>query len=315
VGGTTGGGRGGPTVAVAVAAVLWGTIGVAQAWVPAPVPAIAVGAAGMGVGGLLLGLGTLPWALRVLRDAAAARWLVLGAIGVVVYPLTVYPAMRLAGVAVANVVALGSGPGFTALLEWAIERRRPGLVWLAATCCAVLGIALLGLGGPGGAGADAPGGDAVSGGAPQGILLALTGGLAYASYAIASKRAIARGHGSTPVMGVMFGLAGLVLVPIALGTGAALFADPLSSALVGYLAIGPLAIAYLLFGFGVRALPASSAATIALLEPAVATLLAVLVLGEGIAAIGWAGFALVIASVLLVAALDGRRPSSPSIYV
>lgn len=63
--------------------------------------------------------------------------LLFGAVGVVIYPLAFYAAMDLAGVAIGNVVALGSGPAFAALFEWAWERRRPGGAWIACTAAAV----------------------------------------------------------------------------------------------------------------------------------------------------------------------------------
>lgn len=284
-------------LAVAIASALWGTIGLAATVMPVDVPAFAVGAAGMGLGGLVLFAVAPRGALRAVADPGARWWLVIGAIGVVAYPLSVYPAMRLAGVAIANVVALGSGPVFTALLEWAVERRRPTAVWAAATALAIVGIALLTTGG----------GEAGEGLVVPGVLLGLVGGLGYAVYAYSSSRAIRAGHRPIPAMGAMFGLSALVLVPVALVWGLPMFGSLPAFGLVAYLAIGPLAIAYALFGIGVRTLSASTATTVSLLEPAVATLLAVVVLGERLSGLAWGGFALLIVAVVIVGAFDRRR--------
>lgn len=283
--------------AVAVASALWGTIGLAAAVVPVDVPAFAIGAAGMGIGGVLLFLVGPRRASLVIADARTRWWLLVGAIGVIAYPLAVYPAMRLSGVAIANVVALGSGPVFAAILEWIVERRRPSGVWAAATGLAVVGIVLLTTGG----------GEAGEGLVLPGVLLALVGGLGYAVYAYSAGRVIRVGHAPVPAMGAMFGLAAVVLVPVAVIWGAPMFVDPPSLAIVAYLAIGPLAIAYALFGIGVRTLTASTATTIALLEPAVATLLAVLVLGERLGWSAWLGFGVIILAVVIVGAFDRRR--------
>lgn len=284
-------------VAVAIASALWGTIGLAATIMPVAVPAFAIGAAGMGVGGVLLFVIAPRRAARAIADPRARWWLLLGALGVIAYPLAVYPAMRLAGVAIANVVALGSGPVFAALIEWIIERRRPSGTWAAGTGLAIVGIVLLTTGG----------GDAGEGLVLPGVLLGLVGGLGYAVYAYSSSRTIRAGHAPVPAMGAMFGLAAIVLVPVALIWGFPMFASLPAVGLILYLAVGPLAIAYVLFGVGVRTLSTSTATSVSLLEPAVATLLAVLALGERLSPLAWGGFALLIVAVVVVGTLDRRR--------
>ncbi|MBO9578518.1 MAG: EamA/RhaT family transporter, partial [Microbacteriaceae bacterium] len=63
-------------LAVAVASALWGTIGLAATAMPVDVPAVAVGAAGMGVGGVLLLLVAPRRAVAALADPRARWWLV-----------------------------------------------------------------------------------------------------------------------------------------------------------------------------------------------------------------------------------------------
>ena len=140
----------------------------------------------MGVGGILLFLTSVRPSLGVLRDRAARRWVALGALGVLVYPLAFYAGMDLAGVAVGNVVALGSGPVFAALLEWLWERHPLSARWAVATGLALVGIVLLTLGRHPEA-SDAAGG---SSGTLAGVGLGLLAGFAYALYTYASSRAI-----------------------------------------------------------------------------------------------------------------------------
>ena len=66
-------------------------------------------------------------------------------------------------------------------------------------------------------------------------------------------------------------------------------------------------MAYLLFGIGMRTMNSSTATTITLLEPFVATLLAVIVVGERLAPTGWAGLVLILAAVTVLAT---ARPST-----
>lgn len=291
-------------LALVLASMLWGTTGTAASFLPAEVGAIATGAATMGIGGVLL-LGTAPrqsW--QVVVDAGARRWVLVGALGVVVYPLAFYAAMDQAGVAIGNVVALGSGPLFAGVLERAIDRRVLSRRWMLSTAIAVVGVALLGALG------HAEDGDH-SGSVPIGVALGLLAGAAYALYAFASARVIASGQPSRGVMGAMFGAGAVVLLPVLLITGGPLLQSDASVGITAYLVLGPMFLAYLLFGVGLRSVRSSAATTITLLEPVVATVLAVLVVGERLTAVGWLGVALVLAglTVLVTARRTGKTPS------
>lgn len=287
--------------ALVLASLLWGTTGTAASFMPGDVSPVAIGASTMVVGGLLLFATAAPIALRALRHPPARRWLLIGGVGVFAYPLAFYASMDLAGVAIGNVVSLGTGPVFAALLEWVFERHRLSRRWLVCTAIAVVGVTLLALGAQ-----DDAGGEAVV----PGVLLGLVAGLSYALYTYASSRAIRTGHGPRGVMGAMFGIGALALVPVLLVFGAPLLQSGQSIGIGAYLALGPMFVAYLLFGIGMRTLRSSTATTITLLEPFVATLLAVLIVGERLDAVGWVGLALILGAVTALA--TARQPLSES---
>jgi DME family drug/metabolite transporter len=138
------------------------------------------------------------------------------------------------------------------------------------------------------------------------VALGLLAGAAYALYTVASSRVIREGEPSRGVMGAMFGLGAVLLLPVLVVTGAPLFQSENTVATAAYLVIGPMFIAYLLFGIGLRTVPSSSATTITLLEPVVATVLAVLVVGERLTPAGWIGLALVFVGLAIV--VTARRP-------
>lgn len=285
-------------LALVAASVMWGTTGTAASFFPDNVSPLAIGASTMAIGGILLFVVSARGSISAIRDPAARKWLLIGAIGVVVYPLAFYSSMDLAGVAVGNVVSLGSGPVFAALFEWIGERRRLSMRWLIATVIAIAGVALLSLS------SHADDGTSVL----PGVLLGLLAGCAYALYTYCSTRAIGGHHSSRAVMGGMFGLGAIVLLPILLVTGAPLLQSSGTVGIAAYLAVGPMFIAYLLFGFGLRHIRSSAATTITLLEPFVATLLAVIVVGERPEAVGWVGLALILigVSVLVTARQRGN---------
>lgn len=289
--------------ALVLASLLWGTTGTAASFMPSSVSPIAIGASTMTVGGLLLFASAARPALAALRDVGSRRWIVVGAVGVFIYPLAFYSSMNLAGVAIGNVVSLGTGPIFAAVLEWVLERRAPSKLWAACTGIAIVGIVLLALGGNA---TDAPA-------AIPGVLLGLVAGLAYALYTYSSSRGIRAEQSPRGVVGAMFGLGAVALSPVLLLFGAPLLESTETLAIAGYLALGPMFVAYLLFGIGLRTLRSSTATTITLLEPFVATILAVVVVGERLGFVGWAGLALILLAVTVLAAArpTGSRAAAP----
>lgn len=305
---------GGAAGALVVTSVLWGTTGTAASFLPESVSPLAIGASTMAVGGMLLFLSSARRAVAVILDARVRSWLVIGAVGVVVYPLAFYSAMDAAGVAIGNVVTLGSGPVFAALLEWLVDRRALSARWVVSTVVAVAGVALVSLARPQ---AGANGDDAA-----LGVVLGLVAGMAYAVYTYASGRVIngatgpgveagvgpgnRQGHSAGGVVGAMFGLGALALVPVLLVFGAPLLRSTESAAIAAYLAVGPMFAAYLLFGYGVARLRSSVVTTITLVEPVVATVLAVAIVGERLGGVGWIGVALILVGVSIVS--TARHP-------
>jgi drug/metabolite transporter, DME family len=296
-------GRG--TLCVLAASVLWGTTGTAATFAPAVGP-LAIGAAAMGLGGLLQALiAARPMSRERAALRAQRRLVLLGALTVAVYPLAFYTSMRLAGVAVGTVVSIGSGPLASALAERILDRNRLTARWLAGAALGLAGMLLLCL-----AEAARPHpGHASAGATLAGVALGLVAGTTYALYTRAAHRMIGRGVSARAAMGAIFGLGGLLLVPVLLATGAPLVASWPSAAVGGYMALVPMLTGYLLFGWALAHVPATTATTLTLLEPAVATVLAVTVVGEHLPVAGWAGLALIAGClVILTAPARLRRP-------
>ncbi len=267
---------------------------------PPSVSPLAIGASTMALGGILLFAVSARASVGAIRDASSRRWLVIGSIGVVVYPLAFYSSMDLAGVAVGNVVSLGTGPVFAALIEWVVERRRLSALWAACTAGAILGVVALTVGGHR---EITSGGDSLV----PGVVLGVVAGLAYALYTYSSSRAIQTGRSPGSVMGGMFGMGAIALIPVLLVFGAPLIQSVTSIGIAAYLAIGPMFVAYVLFGIGMRSLRSTTATTITLLEPVVATVLAVLVVGERLELIGWIGLFLILVAVTVLATARHTR--------
>jgi drug/metabolite transporter, DME family len=308
-----GGGRAGRgTGCVLAASVLWGTTGTAATFAPAVGP-LAIGAAAMGLGGLLQALtAAAPMARE--RAALRAQWrlVLLGGAAVAVFPLAFYTSMRLAGVAVGTVVSIGCAPLASALAERVIDRQRLTARWMAGAALGLAGIVALCLGE---ATRAQPGhaGHAGAGPIMLGLALAVAAAAAYAIYSWAAHRLIRRGVATRAAMGSVFGLGGLLLLPVLLATGAPLVASWANAAVGAYLALVPMFTGYLLFGWALARVSASTATTLSLLEPAVAAILAVTVVGERLPAAGWIGLALIAGCLIVLTA--GSRAILPFLYV
>ena len=211
------------------------------------------------------------------------------------YQICFFSAVRQTGVAIGTVVAIGSGPVFAGLISALTGSARLSLRWLIATAGAIAGCVVLLTGGR------------AAGVQLAGAGLALAAGLCYACYAVAAAGLIAGGAAGRSVMAIMFGGGALVLLPVLL-TGPVGWLLTLRGAVVVFeLSVLATAVAYLLYGYGLRTVQVPVAVTLGLAEPVVAALLAVAVLDERLTGTAIAGLLLVgLALALLVVPVPGR---------
>lgn len=281
---------------ILLAAVLWGSTGTAASFAPPEASALSIGSANMGIGGLVLLAAAGRSVLPLLHGGPRVwRTIVAGAVAVAVYPLAYYKSMDLTGIATGTVVTVGSTPAFTKLCEVIGERALPHARWVGASAVSTLGVALVVLG------QRHPDEGAHSvWETVAGVALGLLAGASYAVYSYSGARLIRRGASSRPVMGVMFGVGGLLLIPVLAVTGGPLFESGSGLLVAGYLALVPMAFAYFLFGRGLAHISAGTAATLILVEPVTAAVLSVAVAGEHLDPLGWGGIALVGAGLLIL---------------
>ena len=279
---------------VIAASVLWGTTGTASAFIPDVSP-LAVGAFSMGVGGVLLVLNAKN---NLLSDRqkllSQPSLLFIGSLCVAIYPLAFYSSMRLAGVAIGTVISIASAPFFTVIMERLISNKRVTSRWMVSFIFGVVGVIFLTLGKTQYLDISAQANNRI-----LGVLLGLVAGLTYATYSWTARQMIENGVNSKSAMASMFGLSAILLLPSLLLTGGNLFLDAKHISVALYLAIAPMFFGYLLFGQALRVIEASKATLITLLEPIVATILAIIIIGEIFSPIGWLGMSLMIVCLLL----------------
>lgn len=280
---------------VLAAAVCWGTTGTAQAFAPAGATPLAVGAVRLAIGGtalLWLALGRRRLHRGNWRPAPTAAAI----IGIALYQICFFAAVRATGVAAGTVVAIGSAPILAGLIGLIFLGERPTLRWMVATLFAVAGCTLLVTGG----------GELTIN--PVGILLALGAGGSYAAYSAASK-SLLRSHHPDAVNAVAFFGGALLLAPLLLFVDLSWLATPRGLAVALELGLVATTLAYVLYLRGLTLIPTATAVTLALMEPLVAATLGVVVLGERLTPVAWAGVALLLAglAILTVRRLAPRR--------
>ncbi|MFS7307936.1 DMT family transporter [Rahnella inusitata] len=285
------------TGGVLIAALLWGTTGTAATFAPEVSP-VAIGAVAMGVGGLLQAL----IALRgIIRSRVSLRqnggMLLTGALAVGIYPLAFYASMHLAGVTVGTVISIGSAPLLSALIEYCLDGQRLTRRWMTGAAVGVIGMVLLCVAESANHASTAQRSDVIIG-----IALGLLAGLTYALYSWAARHLMQRGIPSRTAMGATFGLGGILLMPVLFATGSPLLASMTNAAVGIYMALIPMFIGYVCYGYGLARIPASLATTLTLLEPAVAALLAVMIVGERLPVMGWIGIGLILGCLIVITA-------------
>ena len=282
------------SLAVLAAAALFGTSGTTIALLAPDAPGPSVAAMRLLVGSLGL-VAFVVW--RGGRAELGSLWrrgsVWLMGVAVAGYQAFFFMGTARAGVAVGTLVSLALAPFMAGLLGWALREGAPGWVWALSTVIAILGVGLLMAGNLGS-------GDLLGTG------FAAAAGACYAVYTVIGVRLSRAGSDPSIVLAASFSIGALLLLPAALTSTWWFSASGVVAVL--WLGLGATTVAYLLFGVGLRYLQPGHIATLNLFEPAVATILGVVVLGEALGGFGWLGCLLVFAALALLGVAENRRP-------
>jgi drug/metabolite transporter, DME family len=270
--------------AVVFAGICFGTTGTAQALGPSGSSPLVVGASRLLLGSIFL------WAFHHLLRAGGSKIrvsdLILGGVGVALYQISFFSAVRSTGVAVGTLTAIGSAPALTGIVGYLINREVPTRRWFSATLITTVGIVFL------------TGAKGFTHFNLTGVLLALGAGASYSLFAVASKRAMNGGASFTEAMYKIFGLGAILLLPFFMIDKNHFLVTGSGFLMVLWLGIVPTAIAYIAYAYGLNQIRVATASTLILAEPATATLLAALVLSESLNIYSWLGVVIVAAGLI-----------------
>lgn len=274
-------------------ACLWGTTGTSQALLAGNHTPVAVGALRAIIGALALTvLVVVRGGCRSLVSAASEgrwKWLLFGGAAVAGYQLAFFAAVAATGVGVGTLVMLATSPGVAGLTGWVVQHERPTRRWAVATLVGLAGGALLVLGS-----------SAEHHVNWAGLGLAMAAGACFALYSVAGRVVATRGADGMGLTAWVFIVAGALLsVPLS-RQPLHFLTIPRSAAVVAWIGVVTAGVAYLLYQSSMRHIAAATAATLALAEPMVANVLAVVVLHEPFTWVMGLGIALVLGGLALL---------------
>lgn len=295
------GGKGGDAgqiglAVVVLAAVLWGTTGMASRLIPSEVPLhpytfgffrLAIGAPALFFGAVLL--------LRLGGRLERRHLPFMGVYGgmIALYQICFFTSVEHLGVAVGTLIPLGTSPLFAAAIARVALGERPPAGILLAGLTAIGGVACLT-----GVFADPLGLTQMN---LPGLGAALAGGAAWAVVTVLGRVLTRRDAPPLLTTAVGFGFGAVVLLPLAAGDAAQVVGHWEAWPALLYLGLVPSALAYLLYAWGMgRVRTTAAGATTMLLEPAGAVALASLLLGERLGRLDWAGVLLLALALFLL---------------
>jgi DME family drug/metabolite transporter len=279
-------------IAIVLAATSWASLGIAMKLSLGQVSALSIAAARIGIGGVALMVFTAKPRRVAALVASKHRCLMVttAALAMAAHQVLLFASFQLAGVAIGSVVSLGTSPLFIGLVAWLVHREQPSIRWWMSTAVAVVGCALLVAGKESGTGTDQS----------LGTLCALGAGFAFAVFTLAASKLVNDGACSRAVIASSFFVAGLMLLPVLAVSGSGWILQGNAPVGMAYIVIVATVGAYLMYGHGIRKLPAHVVGTLSLAEPAGGALLAVLVLNEHLPSTGYLGIFAILAALLLV---------------
>lgn len=283
-----------PYFLVLLAAVLWGTTGTATTLLPNSSQPLTIAAARSAVGGFSLLL-----IMILMKKINFRTWpwkaTLVAAICMAIFQPLFFTSVRLTGIAIGTVVAIGSAPIFSGLIEWLFLKMRPSRSWAMATAMSVIGCSLLFLNK-----------DALTVN-PIGVTFSLIAGLGFAIYTIVTKAVLTKVE-AIPAVAMTFSMSAFMLMPFILSFDSTWIVEPSNISIVLYLGLMTTSLAYILYLKGLHKVPSSSAVTLSLGEPLTAAILSVFWVGEVLSPISWVGILLLLGGILVLT-LSGRKRS------
>ena len=266
--------------------LIFSTNGFWQAIAPDGATPYVVAASRLLIGGIALSLWCLVryrkihlhvWDWKAIGIYAVALWL---------YQICFFQGVHLIGVAVGTVIAVGSTPIFTGLIQAFLYKEKPDSLWYIATAFAIAGLVLVNMV------------DSVSF-AWYAVILPLLAGLTLAISVIVAPR-IAEPHSAEEGMAIVMLIGAVLMLPFFVIFPTDWIMTPKGLLCVGMLGVVNSALAFTLELIGFKHTPTLIASTLTLGEPMGAAVIGIFVLNEPSTVASVTGILLLFVSILIL---------------
>lgn len=268
----------------------------------AEAPAIIIAAYRLGVTGVLVGPAAFALRRRELRALARRDWLLSLASGAFLSLHFIFWISSLQFTSVASsVVLVTTNPIFVGLGSVFILGDRLPRTLIGGIVLAVLGGTMIGSG------------DLTLGGqALMGDLLALLGGIAHSGYLLIGQRVRVK-IDALSYIAIVYGMAAVLTLIAAVGSGMPFVGyPPMTYIWMVLLALGPQIIGHSSYNWALRYVSAAAVAVLILGEPVGASILAYVLLDEGLTWWKLVGGTLVLSGIYLATRAEREPPAEPS---
>jgi DME family drug/metabolite transporter len=276
---------------VMMASTCWGTTGILQAIAPAGTHPLSIGSIRVVIAGIAMLFYSVCRRKSIIRQFRIAPLipLVITVAGVMGYQFAFFSALKLTGVSIGSMIAIGAAPVIAGIFGFLFEGELLTRKWMLSTAVAISGCILM-----------------IGGGMsspvrlhPLGIILAFTAAFSYATLGLGMKKLEKK---LTIVETATVATIGSMIVglPALLKYGWAWILTGRGMSVALTLGVFTEAIPMCLFAVGLRKVYLRDAYTLSLCEPLTACLLSALILGEKLGFIPLLGVFLIFCGILLL---------------
>ena len=276
---------------VMTASMSWGTTGILQALAPADAHPLTVGAVRVVLAALVMAIYTI-WKGNsigaILRKAPRAP-LAVTVLGVMGYQFAFFSALKLTGVSIGSMIAIGTAPVIAGLLGAVFEKEPLSKRWMTSTAVAIFGCFLL-LGGSSSAKFTIDG---------LGVALAFLAAFCFAFLGFGMKRLGA-------CLNTIETVTTATVASLVIGIPVLIYFNPLwifttrGFIIASTLGVVSEALPMCFFAIGLKKIYLRDAYTLSLFEPLTACFLSAVVLGERLGLVPLLGATLLMCGILLL---------------
>ena len=274
-------------------AVLWGTTGTSQALISGPADPLSVGAVRVISAAAFLFAFNLLFKIKFESDLLKLKNTWFAAFSLVLYQVFFFTGVKMTGIAVGTVLMLGSSTVFAGVLAALIIREKPERKWYLSSLMSVAGCIIL----VAGTGLEIN---------VWGAFFSVCSGLSYSLFSVFSKKVLA-GYSSPVFIMTVFVISAFLSIPVLIMRPAVWILNGSGIAIALYLGFFATALAYFLYTGGLKLTRASTAVTLALAEPATASLLGVFFIGEKLTLYSFSGIIIIFAGLVYLSSPERKK--------